>query len=174
MIIAYQNGDDAPTVEMLPYGKDMEEGRVGHLAGGKAMQFFLGDYGSDKLVFIDRTEQNPFHLINLPVRYVHFILDPARVTIAYVFTEDGYLHAVDLLDGKIVRSAQITKPYSKDGHWRDPRPRIAVAGDVISVTDPREHLVRLVDAETFANKGEIPVDGLPFNIVALGGSGLSH
>ncbi|MDG4718553.1 MULTISPECIES: metallochaperone AztD [Thalassospira] len=174
VIIAYQNGDDAPTVEMLPYGKDMPEGRVGHLAGGKAMQFFLGDYGSDKLVFIDHAEQNPFHLINLPVRYVHFILDPARVTIAYVFTEDGYLHAVDLLDGKIVRSVQITKPYSKDGHWRDPRPRIAVAGDVISVTDPREHLVRLVDTETFAGNGEIPVDGLPFNIVAVGGSGLSH
>jgi hypothetical protein len=174
VIVAYQKGDDAPTVEMLSYGKDLPEGRVGHLAGGKAMQFFLGNYGADKLVLIDRAEQNPFGVIELPVRYVHFLLDPARVAMAYVFTEDGYLHAVDVLDGKIARSARITKPYSKDGHWRDPRPRIAVAGDVIAVTDPREHLVRLVDAETFESKGEIAVDGLPFNLVAVGGSGLAH
>ncbi|WP_417822848.1 hypothetical protein [Thalassospira lucentensis] len=174
VITAQLSGDGAPTIKMLTYGDEMPSGRVGHLAGGKAMQFFLGDYGADKLVVIEPSEDAPFRLVDLPVRYVHFALDPEQVTIAYVFTEDGYLHAVDVLDGKIVRSQQITKPYSKDGHWRDPRPRIAVAGDVIAVTDPREHLVRLVDAKSFADKGEIAVEGLPFNIVAIGGSGLSH
>ena len=174
VIIALPNGDDAPTIKMLAYGTDMPSGRVGTLVGGKAMQFFLGNYGADKLVFIDWSEENPFQLINLPVRYVHFILDPIRVTTAYVFTEDGYLHAIDLLTGKITRSEQVTDPYSKDGHWRDPRPRLAIAGDIITITDPREQLVRLVDAKTFVNKGGIEVDGLPFNIVAIGGSGLSH
>ena len=174
VITAQLSGNDAPTIKMLSYGDDMPSGRVGHLAGGKAMQFFLGNYGADKLVVIEPSEDAPFRLVDLPVRYVHFALDPEQVTIAYVFTEDGYLHAVDVLDGKIIRSQQITKPYSKDGHWRDPRPRIAVAGDVIAVTDPRDHLVRLVDAKSFADKGEIKVQGLPFNIVAIGGSGLSH
>lgn len=46
--------------------------------------------------------------------------------------------------------------------------------DTITITDPREQLVRLVDAKTFADKGGIEVEGLPFNIVAVGGSGLSH
>ena len=174
VITAQLGDDDVPAIKMLSYGEDMPSRRVGHLAGGKAMQFFLGDYGSDKLVVIEPTEDAPFRVVDLPVRYVSFALDPQQVTIGYVFTEDGYLHAVDVLDGKIIRSQQITKPYSKDGHWRDPRPRIAVAGDVIAVTDPRNHLVRLVDAESFADKGEIPVEGLPFNIVAIGGSGLSH
>lgn len=174
VILALPNGDDVPTIKMLDYDAAMPGGRVGTLVGGKAMQFFLGNYGADKLVFIDRSEEMPFQLIDLPVRYVHFILDPARVTTAYVFTENGYLHAVDLLGGKIIRSAQITEPYSKDGHWRDPRPRLAIAGDIITITDPREQLVRLVDAETFADKGSIVVDGLPFNIVAIGGSGLAH
>jgi hypothetical protein len=96
------------------------------------------------------------------------------VRLAYVFAEDGQLSALDVLSGEIVRSARITEPYSKDGHWRDPRPRLAVMGDRIAVTDPRQGLVRLVDAESFAEVGTIAVEGLPFNVAAIGGSGLQH
>jgi hypothetical protein len=152
----------------------MPEGRVSTILGGKAMQFFLGNYGDDKLALIDPSSDDPYRLVDLAVRSVHFQLDPARVKIAYVFTEDGKLHALDVLSGDIVRSAQITEPYSKDGHWRDPRPRIAVMGDLIAVTDPREQLVRLIDAESFEEARTINVEGLPFNVVAVGGSGLQH
>lgn len=174
VLLARPDGGNAPKVDMLAYGDDLPEGRVSHLIGGKAMQFFFGDYGADKLAIIDPSSEAPYRIVDLPVRHVHFLLDDARVKYAYVFTEDGQLHAVDVLSGAVVRSRKITDPYSKDGHWRDPRPRIALMHDLIAVTDPREHLVRLVDAESFEEVRTIPVEGLPFNVVAIGGSGLEH
>lgn len=174
VLLARSDGKGAPELELLEYEDDMPEGRVGTLIGGKAMQFFLGDYGDDRLVVIDPASDTPFRVVDLKVRDVHFVLDPIRVKFAYVFTEDGKLHALDVLSGELVRSEQVTEPYSKDGHWRDPRPRLAVMGDVIAVTDPRAELVRLLDVETFEELRTIDVEGLPFNIVAVGGSGLQH
>lgn len=174
VLVVQPDGDNPPKVDMLAYRSDMPEGRVSQLLGGKAMRFFLGNYGANRLALIDPASESPFHLVDLPVRRVDFVLDPQRVKIAYVFTEDGHLHALDVLSGEIVRSVRITEPYSKDGHWRDPRPRLAVMGDIIAVTDPNQHMVRLIDAESFDQKSTIEVKGLPFNIVAVGGSGLQH
>jgi zinc transport system substrate-binding protein len=36
-------------------------------------------------------------------------------------TEDGSLHQIDVLDGKLSKTAKVTEPYSMDGHWNDPR-----------------------------------------------------
>jgi hypothetical protein len=47
-------------------------------------------------------------------------------------------------------------------------------GDEIAVTDPREQLVRIVDAGTLKEKRSFPVNGLPFSIVAIGGSRVRH
>lgn len=174
VIIASVDGDNVPEFKMLKYTDEMPEGKVGTLAGGKAMQFFLGNYGDDKLVIIDPSSDNPYQVVNLPVRHVHFVLNPVDVKAGYVFTEDGRLNELNVLSGEISKSVQITEPYSKDGHWRDARPRLAVMGDVIAVTDPREGLVRLLDAKSFEEERTIKVDGLPFNIVAVGGSGLQH
>ena len=174
VLIARSDGSGPPRLELVEYSDDMPEGRVGTLAGGKAVQFFLGDYGDDRLVVIEPSSDTPYRVVDLNVRDVHFVLDPIRAKLAYVFTEDGKLHALDVLRAELVRSVQVTEPYSKDGHWRDPRPRLAVMGDTIAVTDPRESLVRLLDAGTFEKERSIAVEGLPFNIVAIGGSGLQH
>ncbi|MEM9631773.1 MAG: hypothetical protein AAGA50_10640 [Pseudomonadota bacterium] len=174
VLLARLDGSGSPQLELIKYAEEMPEGRVGTLAGGKALQFFLGDFGDDKLVLIDPSSDTPFRVVDLNIRDVHFVLDPVRVKVAYVFTEDGKLHALDVLSGELVRSVQVTEPYSKDGHWRDPRPRLAVMGNLIAVTDPREGLVRLLDVETFEEERTIAVEGLPFNIVAVGGSGLQH
>ncbi len=58
-----------------------------------------------------------------------------------------------------------------DGHWRDPRPRLAVAGDYLAVTDPLKGLIRLVDTDSFEEERTIAVEGMPYTIVAVGGSG---
>lgn len=174
VIVAHPRGDEAPEIAMLPYGEDLPKGRVGTLLAGKAMQFFLGNYGEDRVAIIDPDSKTPFRLVDLPVRRVDFALDPVRVKSAYIVTEDGKLSELDVLSGKIVRSVAMTEPYSKDGHWRDARPRLAVMDDTIALTDPRQQRVLLIDTGSFAVKGEIPVEGLPFNIVAVGGSGVHH
>jgi hypothetical protein len=61
-----------------------------------------------------------------------------------------------------------------DGHWSDPRPRIAVAGDGIFVTDPLKGVIHVVDAQDFGKTRAFTVGGMPYNIVAVGGSGMAH
>ncbi|TCM51135.1 hypothetical protein C8J36_110142 [Rhizobium sp. PP-F2F-G48] len=150
------------------------EGNVSTLKGGKAMQFFLGNYGPSAVVLIEPGAEEVFRKVDLPTRRVDFALDPAKARNAYILTEDGTLHLLDVLSGKIMKSARVTEPYSMDGHWRDPRPRLAVAGDHIALTDPRHGLVRMISTETLTEDRTIPVEGTPYTIVAVGGSGVAH
>ena len=174
VLVARPGGLDGPKLEMLAYPDSLPKAHTGTLLGGKAMQFFLGNYGEDKLVLIDPDSKEPYRLVELPTRRVDFALDPADPQNAYILTEDGDLHVLDVVKGEIVRKGKVTEPYSKDGHWRDPRPRLAVADGKVAITDPRHSLIRLVDPETLTETGTIPVEGQPFAIVAVGGSGAAH
>lgn len=174
VLIARPGGTEGPKLEMLTYPSDLPKGYTGTLLGGKAMQFFLGNYGEDKVVLIDPDSDEHFKLVALPTRRVDFVLDPATPRNAYILTEDGDLHVLDIIKGEIGRKATVTEPYSKDGHWRDPRPRLAVADGHIAITDPRHSLVRIFDADSLAEVRTIAVEGQPFSIVAVGGSGASH
>ncbi len=174
LLIVREDGA-APTIEHLPYPADFPAGRVGTLLGGKAMQFFLGNFGGDAVVLIDPDEtEAPFRLVDLPVRRVHFALDPVRARFAYIFTEDGVLRRLDVISGTLTDALPLTEPYSMDGHWSDPRPRVAVTGDAIVVTDPLAGKLHVVDADSFRARGEIAIEGRPFGIVAVGASGASH
>ncbi|TCU20317.1 metallochaperone AztD [Rhizobium sullae] len=174
VLIARPGKEQTVQLKMLEYGDKLPKGKVTTLLGSKAMQFFLGNYGEDKIVLIDPDSTEPHRLVDLPTRRIDFALDPARVKNAYVLTEDGQLHLVDILSGEITTSTAVTEPYSKDGHWRDPRPRLAVAGDQIAITDPRHSLVRVIDIATMKKVRAIPVEGQPFSVVAVGGSGAVH
>nr|WP_314425411.1 zinc metallochaperone AztD [uncultured Erwinia sp.] len=173
LLLITQN-DNAPVIKHLLYAKSLPEGSTSTLIGGKGMQYFIGNYGPDRLVLIDPTEAESFRLIQLPTRRVHFAVDPVRPKFAWVFTEDGKLNQIDVLKGQITRSVKVTEPYSMDGHWNDPRPRIAVADSKIFVTDPLKSKIHVLDAVALKESGEIAVEGQPFNIVAVGGSGKVH
>lgn len=167
------SGSGAPKVEKLDYAS-LPEGKSTTLIGGQGLQYFLGNYGADKLVIVDPAEAEPYRLVDLPTRRVHFVTDPVRPKFAYIFTEDGQLRQLDVLKGEITRSVTITEPYSMDGEWSLPRPRLAVAGDVIAVTDPLAGKVLLVDAQSFEITRALSMEGLPYTIVAVGGSGTEH
>ncbi|MCR6633876.1 zinc metallochaperone AztD [Devosia sp.] len=167
------SGSGEPQVTKLDYA-GLPEGKTTTLIGGKGMQYFLGNYGADKVVIIDPAEAAPYRLVDLPTRRVHFVADSVRPKFAYIFTEDGFLRQLDVVSGELVQSVKVTEPYSMDGEWSLPRPRIAVAGDKVAVTDPLKGVVHMVDVTDFALAGEIAVDGAPYNIVAVGGSGSQH
>ncbi|SEO09102.1 zinc transport system substrate-binding protein [Paracoccus alcaliphilus] len=165
----------APVFEMLPYPEDFpQDVTTGTLLGSTAIQVFLGNHGADGLVVIDPVDQPHFRRIELPFRRIDFALDPVRPAHGYVLTEDGTLHRIDLLNAEIAASESVTEPYSMDGHWNDPRPRIAMAGDEIVVSDPRAGLVRRISTEDLSEIGTIEVEGQPYNLTVVGGSGLSH
>lgn len=173
-LLIVTSGGDAPAIRFLPYATDLPEGKTTTLLGGRGLQYFLGNYGADRVVLIDPLDRDAFRLVQLPTRRVHFAVDPIRSRFAYIFTEDGRLHQLDVLAGKLGTSVQLTDPYSMDGHWNDPRPRIAVTADAIVVTDPLQGKLHMVDPVSFEKTGEIAPGGKPFNIVAVGGSGETH
>ncbi|QDZ03354.1 metallochaperone AztD [Nitratireductor mangrovi] len=173
LVVTY--GKVAPEIRHLPYADGLPDGKATTLLGGRGLQYFLGNYGPDKVVLIDPTaEADAFRLVELATRRVHFAVDPVRARFAYVFTEDGQLHQLDVVRGEMLASLKLTDPYSMDGPWSDSRPRVAVAGDNIVVTDPLQSKLHLVDAASFTKAVEIAVEGRPFTIVAVGGSGQTH
>lgn len=166
-------GSGEPRIEKVPYA-GLPEGKATTLVGGQGLQYFLGNYGADKVVIIEPGAETSYRLVELPTRRVHFVTDPVRPRLAYIFTEDGQLHQLDVVKGEITQSLALTAPYSMDGEWSLPRPRLAVAGDLIAVTDPLSGKVHLVDAATFTLARDLPVEGLPYTIVTVGGSGSVH
>ncbi len=166
---------DEVRYRMLDYPADLPQGvTTGTLLGSTGMQVFLGNYGADGLVVVDPAEAPHFRHIALPFRRVDFVLDPSHPARGYVLTEDGTLHRIDLLEARITQSAAVTQPYSMEGHWNDPRPRLAMAGDEILLTDPAAGLLRRIAAETLAETGQIEIGGAPYNLTVAGGSGLNH
>ncbi|WP_103334338.1 metallochaperone AztD [Pseudotabrizicola formosa] len=163
----------APDLIHVPTA-ELGEGNVSTLKGGTALQVFLGNYGPDAVVLIEPGSDAPFRKIDLPTRRVDFALDPVIARNVYILTEDGQLHLLDILSGEIKQSVTVTDPYSMDGHWRDPRPRLAVAGDHIAITDPLQGMVRMISTETLTEVRQIPVEGVPYTIIAVGGSGATH
>lgn len=172
LLISSEGGQ--PKVEVLEFTAGLGEGRVSTLLGGRGLQYFLGNWDADTVSIIEPGAEEPYRLVDLPTRRVHFAVDPVRPRFAYLFTEDGTLHKLDVIDGAVTASVKLTDLYSMDGHWSDPRPRIAVAGDNVFVTDPLQGKIHIVDATSFQESGDIKVDGMPFNIVAVGGSGVVH
>ncbi|WP_287095591.1 hypothetical protein, partial [Mesorhizobium sp.] len=117
-LLVVTDGDGTPAIRHLPYADSLPDGKTTTLIGGRGLQYFLGNYGADKVVLIDPTvESDAFRLISLPTRRVHFVVDPVRAKFAYVFTEDGQLHQLDVVKGEIANSLKLTEPYSMDGHW---------------------------------------------------------
>lgn len=174
-VLTVTAGTDGPQFEMLEYPADLpQDVTTGTILGSNAIQMFLGNHGPDGLVVIDPLDQPHFRRIALPFRRIDFALDPVRPANAYVLTEDGSLHRINMLSAEIEQSARVTEPYSMDGHWNDPRPRIAMAGDQIVVTDPNAGLIRRLSVGDLSELGTIEVEGTPYNIAVAGGSGVVH
>ena len=173
-ILIVKQAAGGPQIRLLPYTAGLPEAKVSTLRGGRGLQYFLGNFGPSAVVLIDPEDADAFRLIELPVRRVDFAVDPVRAKFAYVFTEDGRLHQINVLSGTIARSLAVTEPYSMDGHWSDPRPRLAVAGDEIFVTDPLSGVIHAIDIGRFEKAREITAGLMPYNIVAVGGSGAAH
>jgi zinc transport system substrate-binding protein len=173
-ILIFAEGPGAPVSTFLPYPPSLPDARASTLLGGAGLQYFVGNYGADGVVVIEPGPEAAFTFVQLPTRRVAFATDPERPATVYIFTEDGQLRRLNIVTGVLDQAIALTQPYSVDGSFADPRPRIAVAGDMIVVTDPLAGLLHLVDAETFQAAGTIAVEGVPFGIVAVGGTGVDH
>lgn len=158
----------------VPYPAGTGSGRmVRNLIGGADFHLFVGDYGPDAVTILD-PDAGKFAVVELPARRLAFTLDPQRADTLFVLTEDGQLHRIDTLGGRIVSSAAAVQRYSLEGGSSVARPRLSAAGGVVAVTDPAQSRLLVLNATTLAQERTIAVEGAPLNVLAIAASGERH
>jgi hypothetical protein len=145
---------------------------VRNMAAASGMRLILADFGPDGMVVIDPTGVGEFQYIQLPARRMSFELHADPGTHGYAMLEDGRLLRIDTVNGRISDEARATGRYSMESGVL--RPRIAVVGPFVVVTDPAAGEVSVRDAETLAEIRRLKLGGAPFDVVAVGGSGTRH
>jgi zinc transport system substrate-binding protein len=162
------------TFEKVAYAASLPAERmVRNMAGGKAAKSFLGDFGPDGMMIIDPVAK-AFNFVKLPARRMHFTRDSVTGDFGYVITEDGQLHKINALTGKIEASLAVTERYSLEGGSAVARPRISASGDRVVVADPAKAQVHVVDSAKMQIAHKVAVPGAPFDVVVVGAAGEAH
>ena len=162
------------TYEKVPYSSALPAGRmVRNMAGGQSVKSFLGDFGPDGMVIIDPVAK-AFSFIQLPARRMHFSRDVVSGDFGYVITDDGKVHKINALTGKIEASLGVTETYSMEGGSSVPRPRLSASGDRLVVTDPAKAVVHVIDVAKMQIAHKVAVPGAPFDVALVGATGEDH
>ena len=162
------------TFEKVGYPSTLPTGRmVRNMAGGASVKSFFGDFGPDGMVIIDPVAK-AFNFVQLPSKRMHFARDVVSGDFGYVMTEEGNLHKINALTGKIEMSVSVTGTYAMEGGSSVPRPRVSASGDRVVVTDPAKSLVHIIDAVKMQTVQKVSVPGAPFDVVVVGATGGDH
>ncbi len=172
-IALFEETASSVTARKLAYPASLPMGRmVRNLAGANGYSMLVGDFGADGMVVIDPTRADGFTFIQLPARRIAFGLDSKDGDRLFVLVEDGRLLAINPLTGATMAERAVTGRYSIEAGIV--RPRLSSAGDMVVVTDPATASIIVVDAATLAELRRIPLEGTPFDVVAVGGTGMKH
>lgn len=160
--------------EKLPYPASLPTERmVRNMATGQSVNSFLGDFGADGMVVLDPTTKD-FKFVQLPAKRMHFARDRVTGTFGFVVTEDGQVHKINALTGKIEASLPVTERYSMEGGSAVPRPRLSASGDRLVVTDPAKATVHVIDTARMQVAHRITIPGSPFDVALVGAEGGDH
>jgi hypothetical protein len=105
---------------------------------------------------------------------MHFTRDVIVGDMGYVVTEDGKVHKINALTGKIEASLTVTGAYDMTGGAAIARPRLSASGDRLVVTDPASASIHIIDTGKMALVHKVAVPGAPFDVVLIGATGGSH
>ncbi|MGJ8528044.1 hypothetical protein [Maritalea sp.] len=157
------------TSRFFAYPEELGEGRSGRLDGGQNIQFFAGNFGKDKMIFIDVEGEGQFTALTFEAKLVSGYLDPENAAMAFALTADGKLHKIDALSGKIVQSTALMAPIDMEGGHSAARPAFTFAGANLALVDPAKGHLHLINKSNLLIADTIQVGGKPFSIVAVGG-----
>ncbi|WP_197427352.1 hypothetical protein [Bradyrhizobium retamae] len=143
------------------------------MTGASGFTFVAGDFGLHGMVIVDPSaEDGDFQFIALPARRMDFNLHPESGDRLFVIIEDGTLLGINPLTGTTEAQTRVTERYAMD--QSTVRPRIASIGPYVAVSDPRTGEVAILDATTLGERQRIKVEGVPSDLLAIGGDGVSH
>jgi hypothetical protein len=156
------------------YPADLPQNRmVRNLAGSQTVRSFVGDFGADGMVVIDPATMG-FSFVQLPARRLSFGRDQLNGELAFVVTEDGRLHRLNALTGKLEGSLAVTGGYSMEGGAAVARPRLSANGGVVVITDPAVGKAHVVDAAKMLLLRSIDIPGAPFDVAVVGANAHDH
>ena len=156
----------AGTGRHIPYPAAMGEGTVRNLRGSDAVQAVLADFGPTAMAIIDPgAEDGDFVRIDLPGPRMAFALSEDGMH-GFVLLADGSLHRFSALTGAMQASlAEVSSAYGMERGVV--RPMMALAADMLAVTDPASGVVTLVDLDEFEVARRVVVGGMPQSLALV-------
>ena len=125
--------------------------RTGNLFGTHVSPVVLGDYrpGPDEpmtsVALID-TRDDSLSTTEVDAPYTFRNLARGLQSEALVLTESGTLHIIDPESGEITNSVEgVVEAWVEPEAWQEPRPTLAVADEIVYVTEPATQQVHAVD-----------------------------
>ena len=94
---------------------------------------------------IINVETGDLRLVDLGTSYTFRSLAMNDEGLAVVLGTDGKLHVIDAESAEVIRTIDVIDEWEESEEWQDPRPALAVSGDVAYVTDPATNEVHVVD-----------------------------
>ncbi|MGW8483077.1 zinc metallochaperone AztD [Microbacterium sp. NPDC055903] len=161
-VLVYADG------EITKVASPDEFGRIGNAYASEDSPLVVMDYKDDpdaegsllaNIALVD-TENKTLEKVALPdgVQYTWRGIVRADSAHALMIGTDGQLHVIDAATGAIEESYPAIEAWEGPAEWQQPHPAIAVAGDVVYVTDSANSTIVAIDAATGEQiaTGELP------------------
>lgn len=148
-VLKYANGTFTKIPSPTPYG------RIGNTRGHEDSAVVLGDMKIDPDAELERPQQ--FALIDTSTDRLQVVPMPPSVSYwfrslgrgpqaeALIMGTDGKLYVFDPVTADVLKTVQVTQPWTEPGDWQDPGPAVFTREEAVYVTDPATRQIHLVD-----------------------------
>jgi hypothetical protein len=148
-VLTYSDGKFTKIASPTPYG------RIGNTRGHEDSPVVLGDMKVD--ADAEHERPNQFSLIDTTTGQLKVVPLPAGVSYwfrslgrgpqaeALIMGTDGRLHVFDPVTGGLVKSIEVTGPWTEPDDWQQPGPAVFTREDAVYVSDPAAKQIHLVD-----------------------------
>ncbi|KAA0116831.1 zinc metallochaperone AztD [Mycolicibacterium sp. P9-22] len=148
-VLEFANGKFTKIASPTPYG------RIGNTRGHEDSPVVLGDMKVDADAEMERPNQ--FSLIDTTTDQLKLVEMPQGVSYwfrslargpqaeALILGTDGKLHVFDPVTGDLVKSIEVTGPWTEPDDWQQPGPAVFTREDAVYVSDPAAKQIHLVD-----------------------------
>lgn len=152
-------------------------GRIGNAYVSEESPLVVMDYKDDpdaegyllhRLALVD-TEALTLKVVDLPdgVEYTWRGVTRGHDGEALLLGSDGRVHVIDPATGEVTASHEAIDPWQSPAEWQDEHPALAVAGEVLYVTDAERRRIVALDVHTGERIAEAALPVTPNEIVAI-------
>lgn len=152
-------------------------GRIGNAYASDDSPLVVMDYKDDpdaegylltNLALVD-TANKTLETVALPdgVSYTWRGIVRGSADDAFMIASDGQLHVIDAATGAVTASYDAIEAWEGPTEWQQPHPAIAVAGDVIYVTDSANSTIVAIDAATGEQINSATLPKIPNEIAVV-------